>query len=54
MLLRFFSLFSEERSFRKAAAISAIAGSLLTRIAWIYAGHESAKDWRIPLGISEK
>lgn len=39
------------RSLRKAAAVSAIAGSLLTRVAWIYAGHESAKDWRIPLGL---
>jgi hypothetical protein len=37
------------RSLRKAAAVSAIAGSLLTRIAWIYAGHVSAKDWRLPL-----
>lgn len=34
---------------RKWAAISAVAGSLLTRIAWIYAGHESAQDWRAPL-----
>jgi hypothetical protein len=36
---------------RKAAAVSAIAGSLLTRVAWIYAGHVSARDWKIPLGI---
>jgi hypothetical protein len=38
---------------RKWAAISAIAGSLLTRIAWIHAGHVSAQDWREPLGIRE-
>lgn len=37
-------------SLRKAAAISAIAGSLLTRIAWVHAGHVSARDWRLPLG----
>ena len=52
--LRLISLFSGPRSrksLRRAAAASAVAGSLLTRIAWIYAGHESAKDWKIPLGI---
>jgi hypothetical protein len=50
--LRILSLLSENpRSLRKAAAVSAIAGSLLTRIAWIYAGHVSARDWTIPLGI---
>lgn len=40
-------------SLRKAAAISAVAGSLLTRIAWVYAGHVSARDWKLPLGIRE-
>ncbi|HKW17688.1 MAG TPA: NrfD/PsrC family molybdoenzyme membrane anchor subunit [Terriglobales bacterium] len=49
--LRLLSLFTRSKDLRKAAAVSAIAGSLLTRIAWIYAGHESAKDWKIPLGI---
>jgi formate-dependent nitrite reductase membrane component NrfD len=49
-VLRLMSLLSaNNRSLRKAAAVSSIAGSLLTRVAWIYAGHESAKDWRIPL-----
>jgi hypothetical protein len=38
-------------SLRRAAAISAVAGSLLTRIAWIHAGHVSARDWKLPLGI---
>ena len=55
--LRLISLFSgskNQRSLRRAAAASAIAGSLLTRIAWIYAGHVSAKDWQFPLGISAK
>ena len=38
-------------SLRKAAATSAIAGSLLTRMAWIHAGRVSARDWKLPLGI---
>jgi hypothetical protein len=50
--LRLLSLFSgNSREIRKWAATSAIAGSLLTRIAWIYAGHVSARDWRQPLEI---
>ena len=42
---------STARRLRKAAALSSIAGSLLTRIAWVRAGHISAKDWRSPLGL---
>ena len=49
--LRLISLLSGSRSMRKAAAISSVAGSLLTRIGWVYAGHVSARDWRVPLGI---
>jgi Polysulphide reductase, NrfD len=41
------------RSLRRWAARSAIAGSLLTRIAWIQAGHASARNWRQPLEIPE-
>ncbi len=41
------------RRLRRMASLSAVAGSLLTRIAWIRAGHVSAQDWRVPLGISE-
>ncbi len=53
--LRIISLLAgNPRSLRKAAAVSAVAGSLLTRIAWIYAGHVSAKDWSIPLGASSR
>ncbi len=37
------------RQLRRAAAISSIAGSMLTRIAWVHAGHVSARDWRLPL-----
>jgi formate-dependent nitrite reductase membrane component NrfD len=36
---------------RKAAAISAIAGSLVTRFAWIGAGKVSAKDPKVPLQL---
>ncbi len=36
---------------RRAAAVSSIAGSLLTRIAWVHAGHISARDWRLPLEL---
>ncbi len=34
---------------RRWAAMSSVAGSLLTRVGWVRAGHESAKDWRLPL-----
>lgn len=53
-LLRLLSLTSRERAsgFRKYAAISAVAGSLLTRIAWIHAGHISARNWRLPLEVA--
>jgi len=53
--LRVASLMSGKHStkMRKWAAISAVAGSLLTRIAWIHAGHVSAGDWREPLQVSE-
>jgi len=53
LALRLQSLASRDRSstLRKWAAASAVAGSLLTRIAWIYAGHVSARDWRQPLEI---
>jgi len=51
-LLRIASLFGSRdrsQSLRRGAAWSAVAGSLLTRIAWIQAGHVSARDWRLPL-----
>jgi Polysulphide reductase, NrfD len=54
-LLRLLSLAGNDRrsnQLRKWAAISAVAGSLVTRIAWVQAGHASAQDWRQPLGIS--
>jgi hypothetical protein len=39
------------RQLRKIAAASSVAGSMLTRIAWVYAGHVSARDWRPPLKV---
>jgi len=39
------------RSRRRAAALVALAGSLLTRFAWIEAGKQSADDPREPLGL---
>jgi len=46
---------SNERShaLRRWAGILAVAGSLITRIAWVQAGHVSARDWREPLEISD-
>ena len=37
------------RQLRKAAAVCSVAGSVLTRIAWVQAGHVSAKNWQLPL-----
>jgi Polysulphide reductase, NrfD len=34
---------------RRWAAISGIAGSLLTRYGWMAAGHSSTQNWRLPL-----
>jgi hypothetical protein len=41
------------RQLRRIAAASSVAGSMLTRIAWIHAGHVSANNWRLPLEIPE-
>lgn len=51
-ILRAASLFAKDkrsRSLRRWAAASAIAGSLITRFAWVQAGHVSARDWELPL-----
>lgn len=39
---------------RKAAALAAIAGSVLTRYGWVAAGHESARDPAVPLGLDRR
>jgi len=50
--LRVASIFAtgkRSRSLRRWASWSSIIGSLLTRIGWVYAGHVSARDWKLPL-----
>jgi formate-dependent nitrite reductase membrane component NrfD len=42
------------RKLRRIAAGCSVAGSLLTRIAWLRAGHASAKDWRLPLEVGDE
>ncbi len=52
-LLRSASLLTgdkQSQSLRKWASWSSIVGSLITRIAWVYAGRVSARDWKLPLG----
>jgi len=39
------------RKLRKVAAGCSVAGSMLTRIAWLRAGHASASNWRLPLQV---
>jgi Polysulphide reductase, NrfD len=51
-VLSFLNPGKQSRDLRKWAARSAIAGSLITRIGWLYAGDVSARDWREPLGIT--
>ncbi len=56
LLLRLLALKSRRSriSLRKAAAISSIAGSLLTRWAWIQAGQVSADDPSVPLQLRRR
>jgi len=52
-LLRSASLLTGDKrsqSLRKWASWSSVVGSLITRIAWVYAGRVSARDWKLPLG----
>ncbi len=54
LVLRLLSLGANEESgkkLRKAAAISSVAGSVVTRFAWTQAGKASAADPRIPLEL---
>ena len=53
LALRLIATASRSRRLRRLAAWSSIAGSILTRVGWIYAGHASARDWRIPLEIKQ-
>lgn len=47
----YFSASGKSLSLRRWAAVSSVIGSLITRIAWIHAGHVSARDWKLPLDI---
>ncbi len=54
LVLRLLSLDADgkrSKKLRKAAAISSIAGSVVTRFAWVQAGKASAGDPRIPLEL---
>jgi hypothetical protein len=53
LALRSIAAISRNREFRRAAAWSGVAGSILTRYGWMRAGHSSAQDWRLPLEIPE-
>ncbi len=53
-VLAAFSGRDRSRALRRLASVSSIAGSLITRIAWVQAGHASAKNYRLPLEIPEK
>lgn len=53
-LLRITSLFAGRKrseSLRRYAAWSSILGSLVTRVAWVYAGRVSARDPKLPLEL---
>lgn len=50
-LASFFGSKNTSNSLRRMAAWSAIVGSLITRIAWVHAGHVSARNWKLPLQI---
>ena len=55
--LRLASLFTPprtKRKMRRLAAACSIAGSVITRYAWVHAGHLSARDWRLPLEIDAR
>ena len=44
---------TRSRSLRRTAAFATLAGSLLTRFAWMQAGHASARNFRLPLELPE-
>lgn len=53
LALRLAALFSGSHRLRQVAAVSGIAGSILTRYGWMAAGHASARDWKLPLEIPD-
>ena len=52
LFLRIASAIAGKKEFRRAAAYSSIAGSLLTRFGWVHAGKASARDHRLPLELN--
>jgi formate-dependent nitrite reductase membrane component NrfD len=42
---------SRSKNLVRGASAASLAGSLLTRVGWIRAGHSSARDFRLPLQI---
>jgi hypothetical protein len=54
LALRIAAAATGSRKLRRISAMATIVGSLCTRIGWVSAGHESARDWRIPLGLTHK
>ncbi|MGZ4815332.1 MAG: NrfD/PsrC family molybdoenzyme membrane anchor subunit [Terriglobales bacterium] len=53
LVLRLASMFTGSKRTRRAAAISGITGSILTRYGWMSAGKASARDWKLPLEIPD-
>ena len=51
LALRLAYAVSGNKRFRRAAAWSSIAGSMLTRFGWVQAGRASARDHRVPLEL---
>jgi formate-dependent nitrite reductase membrane component NrfD len=54
LLLRIAAAATGSREIRRAAAWSSLAGALLTRFAWLRAGHASARDHRLPLELPDE
>jgi formate-dependent nitrite reductase membrane component NrfD len=52
-LAAIFTRDSRSRNLVRAASAASLAGSLLTRVGWIRAGHSSARDYRLPLQIAD-
>src|SRR5690348_348084 len=52
-LAAMFTKDSRSKNLVRAASAASLAGSLLTRVGWIRAGHSSARDYRLPLQIAQ-
>ncbi|HKR32620.1 MAG TPA: NrfD/PsrC family molybdoenzyme membrane anchor subunit [Terriglobales bacterium] len=50
-LAAIFTKDSRSKNLVRAASAASLAGSLLTRVGWMRAGHSSARDYRLPLQI---